>query len=149
MELPYVYCYTISKIPFPVDVCDLEFVSSHRWSISRGYIRRTSDGRYLHNLLMNPEKGLVTDHINRDKLDNRRNNLRVCSRRQNLLNTSLRSDNTTGYKGVSKTTKTDTYEVNIWNKGKRTRRTGFKSPEEAFTIYSKLANKLHGEFAVN
>src|SRR5690625_2672181 len=42
---------------------------------------------YLHRLIMNPPPDMVVDHINGDKLDNRRSNLRICSHRQNLWNT--------------------------------------------------------------
>lgn len=46
------------------------------------------------------EKGEITDHINRDKLDNRRENLRVADKSLNTINRDKRPDNTTGYVGV-------------------------------------------------
>jgi len=45
------------------------------------------------------------DHINRDRADNRLCNLRECTRSENILNASVRKDNTTGHKGVSPHTK--------------------------------------------
>lgn len=143
----YTTCYTIKGVPFTVSNSDLQFVAAHRWSIGRGYVRRTTDGAYLHNLLVQPEQGMVTDHINRDRLDNRRSNLRVCTRHQNLLNAGRRSDNTSGYRGVSQTTGRDTFEYNIYFKGKRSRKCGFPSALAAHEAYLLKAKELFGEFA--
>ena len=45
--------------------------------------------------------GLTVDHINGDRLDNRRQNLRVCTQGQNNCNRLERVDNTSGFRGVS------------------------------------------------
>ena len=143
MDTSYAYHYTKSfRIKFLIDAADLQWVAQHTWNISRGYVRRTSDGEYLHKLIADPAKGLVTDHINRDKLDNRRSNLRVCTRRQNLLNASVRSDNKTGYRCVIQTSGRDTFEFNIWCHGKRLRRCGFATAKLAYEAYLKKAKEL-------
>jgi len=49
-------------------------------------LRSKVNKEYLHRAIMNPEKGMVVDHINGDKLDNRRRNLKICSYSENLLN---------------------------------------------------------------
>lgn len=69
----------------------------------RGYAFTSVKGKPvgLHRLIMRTPKGMVTDHINCDKLDNRRSNLRVCTNRQNILGQKVSKDNTSGYKGVS------------------------------------------------
>ena len=55
----------------------------------------------MHRVVMNTPKGMDTDHINGDKLDNRKCNLRVCTRSQNKVSGSLnRKDNKSGTKGV-------------------------------------------------
>jgi hypothetical protein len=64
-----------------------------------------SNGRnqvLVHRLIMGSPEGMDVDHINGNGLDNRRKNLRVCTRSQNAMNKKLRSDSTTGYKGVYK-----------------------------------------------
>ncbi len=58
--------------------------------------------RYLHRLVTNAPKGLLVDHIDRDTKDNRRQNLRLCTPAQNVLNSVERADCTSGYKGVDK-----------------------------------------------
>jgi len=72
------------------------------------FTRLKIDGKkpklYFHRLIMNnPKKGLVVDHINRNKLDNRKSNLRIISWRRNILNHKLSSKNTSGSTGVATT----------------------------------------------
>lgn len=64
--------------------------------------------RYAHRIVLERKlgrkiaKGELTDHINRDKSDNRRCNLRVADKSLNSVNRGIRPDNTTGYVGVYK-----------------------------------------------
>ena len=57
----------------------------------------------LHNFIMNPPEGTVVDHINRDGFDNRRENLRICTQRQNTLNRKYKRN--IGFIGVNVYTK--------------------------------------------
>lgn len=57
---------------------------------------------YMHRLIMNAPKGLYVDHINRNGLDNRRENLRVTTQSVNIANAGMFQNNTSGYKGVVK-----------------------------------------------
>jgi len=57
--------------------------------------------KQLHRFLLNAKSGDYVDHINGNPLDNRRDNLRICSNSANLRNGNLRINNTSGYKGVS------------------------------------------------
>jgi len=94
-----------------VDDADYEFLSQWKWSYSGpegGYaIRRTSKkdpiaGRrvYLHRVIAKAQEGDIVDHINRDRLDNSRGNLRTVSAQHNVINRPIHSRNKTGVKGV-------------------------------------------------
>lgn len=77
-----------------VDDEDFEFLSQWKWHVmSRGYAARTTPDKgkiLMHREIAKTPHGLDTDHVNRNKLDNRRVNLRICSHRDNLLNRSFR-----------------------------------------------------------
>ncbi len=88
-----------------VDFAYAMAVNARRWSLQpNGYvIARFSGPRrmvYLHRFISEPPPGLHVDHINGDKLDNRRCNLRHCTQSQNQYNRKLDRANKSGYKGV-------------------------------------------------
>ena len=74
-----------------IDKDDIEKVKQYKWHLnkSKGYVMSWKIGA-LHRFLMNTPKGKVTDHINTDKLDNRKKNLRVCTNQQNLFNSRVK-----------------------------------------------------------
>lgn len=86
------------------------------------------------------------DHINRDRADNSIANLRECSSKENSYNTSVRSDNTTGYKGVSIDKRSGRYRAYITVSGKQKSLGYYSTPEEAAEAYNKAAAELFGEF---
>lgn len=74
-----------------VDDNDFDWLSDYKWSThSQGYAVATIDGRpvLMHRLIMGTPEGMDTDHINRDKSDNQRANLRVCTHAENMRNRS-------------------------------------------------------------
>ena len=87
-----------------VDDADLKLFDKSRLYVhSCGqflYVRINPVKKYLHRLIMGEPKGMVIDHINRNTLDNRRSNLKVCTIQQNLRN-QKRPSNKTGQTGVS------------------------------------------------
>lgn len=89
------------------DLSDLDLLTSYSWSVTpKGYARGWgwSDGAgvnvRMHRLIC-PAPGLEVDHINGNKLDNRRCNLRAVTSAQNSWNAKLSKRNTSGHKGVS------------------------------------------------
>ena len=103
-EGSHLRCIVASGKSFIFDHDDYDLIKSYTWSIieSRGQVRTCPNGKFLtfHRLIMNPSSGQQVDHINRDKLDNRRCNLRFATHQQNQCNKGLMSNNTTGYKGT-------------------------------------------------
>ena len=60
----------------------------------------------------------MTDHINRNKLDNRRSNLRICTPKENLQNSSIRTTNKSGATGVYYVPKVNKWRAQITIDGK-------------------------------
>ena len=100
----------------------------------------------MHAIVARTPKGLCTDHINRNTLDNREENLRVCTRSENNMNRGKRTDNTSGFKGVFKS-------GNKWTSKIQAGQTvyclgSFATREEAARAYDIAAKKIHGEYAM-
>ena len=95
---------------------------------------------------MDASHGFDVDHINHDGLNNRRSNLRICSRSENLQNQRRRSDNRSGYKCVSFYKRTGKWRAYIMINGKETHLGYFDSPETAYMKYLEASEDLHGEY---
>ena len=85
-----------------VDVEDFEFLNQWKWDFDGRYARRREKGVkiYMHRVINNTPPGKHTDHINRDKLDNRRSNLRAIYPKWNTRNTGIRDTNRSGHTGI-------------------------------------------------
>ena len=76
---------------------------AHKTCAGSGYYAFAGDHRKsMHRVIMDPPKGMDIDHIDGNTLDNRKENLRICTRSQNCQNKKLRRDSASGYKGVYK-----------------------------------------------
>lgn len=137
-----------------IDAEDLEKYGKYKWNIdNEGYVTRTEylgEGRYkkrrLHREIMNAPDDMEVDHINGNPLDNRRCNLRICTPRENSWNRGIRSDNTTGYKGVFR--KKGRNAGKMWYaKVGHFHTEYFETKEEAANAYDYYALKFYGEFA--
>ena len=94
---------------------------------------------------MSPPDNMEVDHINGDKLDNRKENLRVCTHRENGKNQKISINNTSGYKGVFANHKN--WQAVIGVDGKPIYLGTYPSPEKAAEAYDVAAKKYHGDFA--
>lgn len=130
-------------------------ISKYKWCIDgRGYPQRRINGKgvtlhqFIWNLLgVKLNKGQMTDHINMDKLDNRLKNLRIVSSRENIINRPINSNNTSGYKGVTKYRYSGGWIAQITVNRESKYLGVFKTKEEAAKIYNKNAKKYFGKFA--
>lgn len=133
-----------------VDAEDMHLITGHTWRVHRGgYVVRLAGGKsiFLHRVLMSPAPGLIVDHINGDKLDNRRCNLRVCTNAENSKNQRLSVNNTSGFKGVRRNSVCGKWEAIIKNNGEQRYLGMFDDPRVAAHAYNRAAVELHGEFA--
>jgi len=87
------------------------------------------------------------DHINGDKSDNRISNLRDSTNSENQMNTVRRSNNKSGYKGVSWHKCTGKWAAQIGINGKINHLGLFTDKEEAYKAYCGASKKVHGEFS--
>lgn len=101
----------------------------------------------MHRFLMNFPKNKDVDHINGNGLDNRKINLRVCSRSQNSMNRDKSSLNKSGYKGVSWCKAMNSWQACISFNRKTIYLGCYSTPKKAHEIYSIAAKKYYGEFA--
>jgi len=145
-----------------IDEEDWDKVNQHKWYIW-GRASRTSfyaittiphpggskRGKNLpiHRLITNPPTDMMIDHINGNGLDNRKENLRICTNAQNLCNQGLNNKNTSGYKGVSWFKITKKWRAQISFNNKPVHIGYYKDVEEAARAYDKKALELHGKFA--
>jgi hypothetical protein len=143
-----------------VDDDDFECLSQYRWFYHHwGYAARAcseSGDKYqiaMHRQIAGAPDGLIVDHINHNKLDNRKENLRLCNISQNGMNRVTGVNNTTGYKGVSarvysKRTNNIRYRAEIKVNQKTITLGSFDTPQEAALAYDSAAVAYFGEFAL-
>lgn len=86
------------------------------------------------------------DHIDGDRRNNRVENLRLATKQQNNCNRKIRSNNTSGLKGVSFNRKTRKWQAEVCLAGRKFYLGLFNSKELAHDAYCKKAKELHGEF---
>lgn len=129
-----------------IDKEDFVKVNRYTWRISKnGYVINRQVG-YLHRYLLNPPNSLDVDHINHVKLDNRRSNLRICTRSQNSMNTKIPSNNTSGVKGVYKCKTTGKWATEIKVNGKKIWLGRYASLDEAREVRAKAEEKYFKDF---
>jgi len=148
-DVTYIY-FANDKGFTKVDTADYEDLARYRWVyMTRGYAEATINGKrtLLHRYLMKPEGRKEVDHINNDRLDNRRINLRIATRAENARNVSRGKSNTSGYKGVHHIKGLNSYRAVIWVDNKRVHLGYFKSIEDAAKAYNEAAEKYHGDYA--
>lgn len=129
-----------------IDEEDLELVNKYTWhTCDKGYPRNRYYGRMHRHIMGNP-LGMVVDHINGNKLDNRRQNLRVCTQAQNCRNRSSAAGSTSKFKGVSWNQRKQRWIVSIKYYEKTVYIGSYKSEELAALCYNIASQELHGEF---
>lgn len=134
-----------------VDDDMFEELSKHKWHFGEGYARRAEYKNgwsrlvRMHHAVLPRPVNLFVDHINGDKLDNRRCNLRLVTKSQNMMNVGNRANTKSGFKGVSLFQKG--WKAYI-NKDRKQIHLGcFNTPEKAAQAYNDAALKYHGEYA--
>lgn len=115
------------------DIEDWERLKNHHWHLNAvGYASSgTSDKALLFHKEVTRTKKEIIDHINRNKLDNRKINLRIADKRINTINRDLQPNNTTGYKGVYCDRRYGTWNARVTVLEKTIHLGTYKTKEEA------------------
>ena len=140
-----------------VDAGDYDWLNQWEWHVRYGYAVRTKSivgcegerrrvGIIMHRFIMNTPDGMYTDHINGDKLDNRRCNLRIVTTSQNMMNQKKTRGNSK-YKGVYWNKNKKKWIAQIGVNHKKMHVGNFSSEIAAAAAYNEAAKKYFGEFA--
>lgn len=123
---------------------DFPFLNTWKWHYNNGYAERQENGRHImmHKVLL-PGNHLV-DHINGNKLDNTRANLRAANKSTNAMN-MRKHRGASVYKGVSRQGKL--WRVQIWKDNKRVFSESAPTEQLAGMIYDLNATLVFGEYA--
>lgn len=134
---------------------DFSLVKDYAWNTNStgyayAYVRGSGRANHktitMHRLIMGFPDGKRIDHKNRNKLDNRRSNLRICTNSQNLGN-SVGYSKKTKYKGLE-LLPSGKWRARI-NIGKKSIHLGVETTEEkAALLYDRAAKSYYGEFAL-
>lgn len=128
------------------------YLDQYNWHIGKrdgyvyGYIKKLGQVR-LHRYVTNALPGEEVDHKDGNKLNNTKENLRRCTKAQNMCNSVKYSTNKSGYKGVSFHKRSGKWQSTIMKNQKKIYIGLFDTPQEAAQAYDNKAKELFGEFA--
>jgi len=133
------------------DLEDYDLIKNILWKTddcgyARGYDVNTKKLVRMHKIITNTDKNTIVDHINRDRLDNRKENFRFASRSENRINSKTRSDNKSGIQGVR--FEEGKWRVRISYNGNYVHLGMYENFEEAVKIRLNAEKKYYGEFAM-
>ena len=144
-----------------VDDKDFEWLNQWKWFVCKNgqmmYVHRNERNESIkekrkqitvsmHRSIMKTPKGMDTDHINGDGLDNRRSNLRICTHAENTKN-KRKTYGTSRYKGVHWCKHNKRWYSYITHNKKQTFVGSFNNERSGAIAYNKAAKKYHGIFA--
>ena len=141
-----------SKETALVDEADFPKLGGLNWFLLPArtkYAYRVENGKtiYMHREILRAQKNELVDHANGDGLDNRRENLRLCSHSQNMQNRKMGKNNTSGYRGVHFVAQRGKWRVQIRIGGKRIYLGDFHDKIKAAEKYNSAAQTLFKGFA--
>lgn len=147
--------YTSKGEEFYFDLEDYDLIKNYCWNLDkRNYVvANTSkkDGKKtmisFHRLILNFPENMIIDHINHNTNDNRKNNLRICTSRQNHMNYSIKNNNTSGSVGVIWDKRNKKWMAYIGVDYKQYHLGYFENFDDAVKARKEAEEKYFGEFA--
>jgi len=133
-----------------IDIEDIEKVKNTKWALSTGYAMHNTHSvettLLMHRVVIDCPIDKEPDHINGNRLDNRKSNLRICTHKQNIANKCIGSKNTSGVMGV-RFHKQWGWQAYISINGKQKHIGWYETKEEATQQRLIASLKQYGEFA--
>ena len=132
-----------------INLSDVEKASKRKWRLSNGYAVSTINGttiRLNRFLLDVTDDLIIVDHKNLNRLDNTRENLRICTQTQNCQNVAITKRNSSGIKGVSLDAHTGKWRATIHVNGKQKSLGRFINKINAIRVRKEAEIKYFGEF---
>lgn len=146
--------YTAKEEPFYFDLDDYNKIKDIYWRITNvGYVVGSKEGKIvlMHRIVMDApdykNQKLDVDHINHCTVDNRKNNLRLISHQQNLMNQKVNCNNKCKHKGIYYDKERNKWRAEIEFNQKKYRLGRFDTIEEAIEARKQAEKELFGEFA--
>lgn len=154
-DIAYIQLYDRDCKPIEkaiIDNDDVDKCKDYKWSLTAyGYVTARVEGKrtLLHNFVMNRNGSLKIqlDHKNRKPLDCRKSNLRICTCSENKYNIAIRTDNTSGFRGVYLDKRSNKWIAEIVANNQHYPLGRFDDKVEAARTRDRAALELHGEFA--
>ena len=157
LENQYGIGYTSNGKEFYFDLEDYDKIKDYCWRIkSDGYIVSSmyfdTDCKkqiFLHRLIMDccEDNTLVVDHMNHERNDNRKSNLRIITTQQNNMNNSLRKDNKSSVTGVFWNKQNNVWQAQIRINKKNIYLGCFKNINDAIKVRKEAEEKYFGEYS--
>ena len=145
------YAHNNNK-PFYFDLEDYDKIKDYCWSECNGYLEtkigftNPNVSLRFHRLVTDCPDNMVVDHINHNTLDNRKENLRICTVSQNGMNQKLSSRNKSGVKGVSFHTKSHKWRATITVNKKQIELGEFDDIQDAINARKEAEIKYFDEY---
>ena len=136
-----------------VDNEDYEYLNQFNWHTDKyGTVSSSFGGKgkkrmILARFLLQPKDNKEINHIDGNRLNNQKSNLRLATSSQNKINRGPRKDNQSGYKGVSWHNQRKKWTARIMISGKYKHLGLFENLIEAARSYNKAASEYYGQFA--
>jgi hypothetical protein len=140
-----------------VDDEDYEYLNVNKWYCSTtGYATRATRRDHnhkqkrimMHREIIKAPVDVQVDHIDGNRLNNTKENLRLVTRQQNQMNRrKLKTNSSSKYKGVTFYSKVNLWVATIYFKNKRIHLGYYKTELDAAKAYNNAAKEVHGEYA--
>ena len=137
-----------------VDDKDYEILSNYKWRLccnnyagNHFTINGKQKSELMHRIIMNPQKNMEIDHIDNNGLNNQKNNLRIVTHQQNMMNSSKIKNKSSKFKGISWDKNRNKWYTEIFFSGKKYFLGRFTNEIDAARAYNTKAKELFSEYA--